>query len=548
MSVKNVFWSIIALFLIFSSACTAPNSSTPAESTGVPLEFASLGSLATVPSSPQSFDVDKNLRSIELGNGMSLSIPADAFPNPSQLTFRQVDIAFDQISFTAKRSSFYVLSPRDEPGALGAPLVLQLPFPVGEVTLVQYDGQDWQSIEGTPGQIVQVEITHFSNVLWGYLEWRSEQDLKETLAQNPNLNLPAANSRRFIEKGDDLTRAFFGVGESAVESQEQMCNDLIAVLNMFNSPKNREFPSGSGTLNLDLATFLFDGSAPEASGGYYYELVQKSLDDINAKVLASTTPLTPAEVLKIAIEANGGSIPMGVLAAHNYLKGIKYQGLADFKYGKPFPAEQGAPASHLASWREDSNITPAGEYDKMGPLYHIFAAMTAGVWFPTRFGGDVAVNGEAMLRTFQFLKDHPDLQKASSDACGEDAALWLRDNPPTEEQPAPVQPSVPVSGDGSGSWNGPACDEAEGTYIYRWSISLMTDPNTGGVKGTAKFHNCPGGGRALYSVVGDQPIGSVYTLTGEKRDGGGTLFDASPDSLTFSFDSSTLLLEPNLAP
>jgi hypothetical protein len=240
-----------------------------------------------------------------------------------------------------------------------------------------------------------------------------------------------------IENGDALTRAFFGVGESAEQSQDQMCSEIMDVLEQYNTPKNREFPSGSTALNLDLASFLFDGSAPESSGGYYFYVTEASLDTINDKVLASTSPLSPADVLKISIDANGGNIPLGVLAAHNYLKQIKYQGILDFKYGQPFPTDQGLPASHLASWREDSNITPAGEYDKMGPLYHIFAAMTAGIWFPTRLGGDIAVNGEAMLRSFQLLNDHPDMQKAAADACGDNTAIWLRNNPPTNAQSQP---------------------------------------------------------------------------------------------------------------
>jgi hypothetical protein len=177
-----------------------------------------------------------------------------------------------------------------------------------------------------------------------------------------------------------------------------------------------------------------------------------------------------------------------VLAAHNYLKNIKYQGVHDFHVGKPFPEKQGSPASHLASWREGSNLTPAGVYDKIGPLYHIFAAMTAEVWFPTQFGGDIAVNGEALLRTFQLIGDHPDMQKALADGCGENAGQWLRDNPPSEEQEGlPPGSSDTGSKDGSGSWHGAECDEAEGTYIYRWAVNLMKDPKTGLVKGTVKF-------------------------------------------------------------
>jgi hypothetical protein len=542
--------SIILVFLVSISACNTQKGSTPSGSNPVPVEFASLGSLASVPSSPQSFDVDKSEKLLELGNGMSLQVPAGAFSSPTQLLFSQVDVAFDKISFIAKQSTFYVLSPREEAGTLDSPLILEIPIPIGDVTVVKYNGQNWQAIKGTPGKTVVIEITHFSSEDWGYIEWRSEQDLKEDLAENPALSIGTNKQRENIEKkGDALTHAFFGVGEAAIQSQDQMCSEIMEVLEQYNSTKNREFPSDSGTLNLDLAPFLFAPSSPSSTGGYYYDITKASLDTINKAVLASTTLLSPADLLKISIEANGGNIPLGVLAAHNYLKNIKYNGLFNFHYGTPFPSEQGMPASHLASWRVDSNITTAGEYDKMGPLYHIFAAMTAGVWFPTRLGVNVAVNGEAMLRSFSLIGDHPDMQKAAADSCGEDAAVWLRDTPPTEEEAqSPSEPSTAGSTDGSGNWHGVECAEAEGTYIYRWSVDLLNDPSTGGVKGTVKFHNCPGGGRVLYSVAGNLPTDSVYTLTGERRDGGGTLFNSSAENFIFTFDSTSNTIEPNLAP
>ena len=433
-----------------------------ASSVPVPAEFASLGSLASVPSNPQSFNVDKNAHLLKLGSGMSLQVPAGAFSSPNQLLLTEVNVAFDKISFEVKQSPFYVLSPRDEVGTLGTPLILEISIPSGDVMVVQYDGQNWQAVVGTAGQTVQLKITHFSNWLWGYVEGRSEEDLKENLSQNPALNIPLIRSRTLIENGDALTRTFFGVGEAAEQSQDQMCSEIMDVLEQYNTPKNREFPEGSTALNLDLAPFLFDGKTPESSGGYYFNVTEASLDTINDTVLASTTPLSPADVLKISIDANDGNIPLGVLAAHNYLKQIKYQGIYDFKFGQPFPPDQGLPASHLASWREDSNITPAGEYDKMGPLYHIFAAMTAGIWFPTRLGGDIAVNGEAMLRSFQLLKDNPDLQKAAADACGDNAAVWLRDHAATNQVVTAKQP--------------PATTEVDRNYTGQISVKFYLDP------------------------------------------------------------------------
>ncbi len=120
----------------------------------------------------------------------------------------------------------------------------------------------------------------------------------------------------------------------------------------------------------------------------------------------------------------------------------------------------------------------------------------------------------------------------------------------------PDQPVSPQSGkeeDTSsykviGGWYGPACDEAEGTYIYRWSVDLMQDPATGKYVGTVKFHDCPGGGRVLYRVVGDAPTGQVFTLSGVKKDGGGNLLGSAPETNVFTFDQSSGTITPNLAP
>jgi hypothetical protein len=107
--------------------------------------------------------------------------------------------------------------------------------------------------------------------------------------------------------------------------------------------------------------------------------------------------------------------------------------------------EYGDPASHLRSWRQGTNITAAGEYDKMGPLYHIFAAMTGALWLPTRASGPGIASGEAFLRTFRVGADRPDTSKAAADQCGIDIAAWLRNHPPEEESDqAEVQPPASV--------------------------------------------------------------------------------------------------------
>ncbi len=144
----------------------------------------------------------------------------------------------------------------------------------------------------------------------------------------------------------------------------------------------------------------------------------------------------------------------------------------------------------------------------------------------------------------------------SSLACGLPLKNALQDAPANAPEPVqpPAQQAQPANqGDTStgvvvGGWYGPACDEAEGTYNYRWSVDLMKNSQTGQLKGTIKFHDCPGGGRVLYTVVGNDPTGGVYTLTGLKMDGGGDLFGSASETATFTFDSSKGQITPNLAP
>lgn len=110
-------------------------------------------------------------------------------------------------------------------------------------------------------------------------------------------------------------------------------------------------------------------------------------------------------------------------------------------------------------------------------------------------------------------------------------------------QPASASPATVVGG-----WYGAYCDEAEGTYYYRWSVDLMQNPADGSYAGTVKFHNCPGGGRVAYRVTGPAQPGTLLSLNGTLMDGGGALHETAAASLTFTFDLTAGQITPNLAP
>jgi hypothetical protein len=176
--------------------------------------------------------------------------------------------------------------------------------------------------------------------------------------------------------------------------------------------------------------------------------------------------------------------------------------------------------------------------------------MTGALWLPTSASGPGIAAGEAFLRTFRVGGDRPDTEKASADQCGIDAAAWLRDNEGTIVEPVKPQsasedsdldsemdeteePPVIVISDLHGDY----CNEAEGTYAYTWQVNVMQDTESGMYMGTIKFHNCPGGGRVAYHVIGEPQEGAkIIMLIGTKMDGGGELFENSVAYATFYVD------------
>jgi hypothetical protein len=84
------------------------------------------------------------------------------------------------------------------------------------------------------------------------------------------------------------------------------------------------------------------------------------------------------------------------------------------------------------------------------------------------------------------------------------------------------------------------CGEADAPYS--WEIELR---QTGDVQvdGEIRFHNCPGGGRAVYAVSGTIERGYNYVvLEGRRTSSRGTLANLTPDVVSFE---ARLGLPPN---
>ena len=123
------------------------------------------------------------------------------------------------------------------------------------------------------------------------------------------------------------------------------------------------------------------------------------------------------------------------------------------------PAKFANAASMLDTWRSDP-VAPAGYYDKMGPLYHLFSALVAGVWGESHFSR-FAVTGENFLRTTGWEKDYPDPGEGGRRILGLELAEWINKGMPgieeliAGEKPPPPEPRtpVPVILRGAGIWS-----------------------------------------------------------------------------------------------
>lgn len=361
-----------------------------------------------------------------------------------------------------------VESDRDIP-ALGLPLILELPAPIDTVLASGLAGTQWQPVEVSSEPTTRIEITHLSRQHLLIMSLALEA-ISELRGFYPERLADERAERDRIDNSDQWTRAFYGSGEIATRSHQELCEEFRPVLEGFNFQLGKDLPPEMYQLGEQwhLLWYLFNAQSaaegPRPGYDFYLEVnsrqvIEKLVDydpaQNNGKLLS------PAEVLSIAIEANGGNILEGILAAHNALKDIAYFGRRDygepglkwFAYegrrffdsrsletwteararlhleGKPVGKvheKWGTAASHLEPWRA-TPYSPSGRYDKMGPLYHIFAAMTARTWGWNRDIGDarinlgyVAINGEAMLRTIRFNTDTPDGEKAAADLCGYD--------------------------------------------------------------------------------------------------------------------------------
>lgn len=415
----------------------------------VPAELAGFGDLATVEFAPVSLSVGGDGGSLALGDGASVTVPAGALEEEISLSVTIVGLALEYFDTRLGPARTYVIETDPDIGQLAEPIFLEVPFPSEIGAVASLEEGEWVGIDVASGDTTRIEITHFSQRLITYapagIEWLAELGWvakQQAGVLMPDVYFPPETEQLLAEQehqewviseADQSTRDFYGLDEEGnyilpIHTQEEMCAELGAVVAAYSA-----FSLPDGYSKYRLARYLFNAEAPSLDPYWpeFHAMTQHSMSAIDEKVLASTTPLTPGQVLQIAIDANGGNVPMGLLAAHNYLKDLSYLGRS---YGDPspegkqelVPTPYGRPASHLESWRQDGATNPAGRLDKMGSLYHIFAAAVVKVWIPKMDQsseeslGDYAVAGEALMRSFLWplTGDTPDTEKGAADRCG----------------------------------------------------------------------------------------------------------------------------------
>lgn len=384
--------------------------------------------------------------SLRLKDGAEVTVPKGALAEPLPLRVERFEPGFETADFTVGSSAAYRVTLGGEGHrTLDPPATLRIPWAPDRTLVVTDENGKWVSTRTTGGEAVTVYIDRFSVRVFLAVGASLASGLRtvgEQLAGalprwdlRPSLRDKEAAHRERIRGRSAATQQFYGVGEVTAKAHAAICEEFRTVMQA-NREKFTFQPKDPGPGIVQLTKHLGDAGKPSAgdsSAQWFWDATKGSHDTIRQRVIAAGLghPISPAAVLRIAVDANGGNVPLGVLAAHNLLKNVAYEGrqLADpnetFTGGvQDVTPADGQLAASIETWRRGSDHSPSGRYDKMGPLYHIFAAMAARVWGGAAYGQSV-VSVEAVLRGVGWGSDIPDPDKGAADECGLDIGAWL---------------------------------------------------------------------------------------------------------------------------
>lgn len=212
-----------------------------------------------------------------------------------------------------------------------------------------------------------------------------------------------------------FARAFWGV--DATGDPDASCAALRGALSSVRPDQPPQIAS-----HLELMRYLEDAQPPSLEGAPLWRATLPAVERTRRFLLMRTEPVTMATLLQVTTREAGGAM-MGVLTAHNLVKELTLAGR------RQPPDQVREPEARLAQalspWRRVPSL-PAGGYDRLGPIYHVLAALTLVSWTGSPTLGALAADYEALRRIARVGRDRPDPEKARADRCGvEAAAEWL---------------------------------------------------------------------------------------------------------------------------
>ncbi len=422
------------------AGCKTPRSGPAAPDGGLPEPLAAFGPLARPGVSASAAIQGEQGGALPLSDGAMLVVAPGAYAGVVNVRLERVDLALDGLRADVARGVVYVTSTDRDVSTFGAPVTLQVKRPPGPLSAAVWDGAAWKPVTVADGPIAAVAVPHFSRGIFGFVEWlRARTNATDEMILGDD-SIEAKKRVRLEQHGNDAAKAFFGIGEKldAVTSK-QLCDEMrrwVAGL-----PKEAfAFPPGSSFRNMDLGLWLIDGGVPSTTNDSFWKMTEAYMEDVRGRFLAAPGRLAPADMLKLCVETAGGNVPVGVMVCHNFLKEVTYAGR-----NQPIdrmPEAYGEIARKIMPWRSD-DVAPSGYYDKMGPIYHVFAAMAAGTWSASPVLGNAAAAGEALLRTAQRGGDRPDPEKGSADDCGVDVGWMVRKHEASEWRGGALPPPPP---------------------------------------------------------------------------------------------------------
>jgi hypothetical protein len=195
-----------------------------------------------------------------------------------------------------------------------------------------------------------------------------------------------------------------------------LCADLLQSLTGVPAPRAPRWPWRA------VAAHLHEARPPSETRDALWTAARPARRELERRLESAERPVSPAELLALGVGAAQGDVGLGVLACHDLLKDLAFQGRVEDP--ARLPARHGRLASRLHAWRSQP-VTPSGGLDKLGPLYHLFAALAASVLTGEPALARLAVLGESGLRLARWGGDRPDPEKALADRCGALAATTL---------------------------------------------------------------------------------------------------------------------------